>query len=345
MKKKVALITGITGQDGSYLLEFLLKKKYIVHGIKRRTSLITTDRIDRYYKDPEFRKDVFIHYSDLLDTSSLFNLIKEIKPDEIYHLAAQSHVGVSFLLPQYTSQVNSIGTLNILEIIKSLKSKKIKLYNASSSEMFGDNKLSHQNEKTPFEPCSPYAISKVFAHNFVKHYRETFHIFACNGILFNHESPRRGDFFVTKKIIKGLIKIKYKKSKILYLGNLDAKRDWGHAKEYVKMMWKMLQQKKPDDFVISTGKQISVKEFVKLSAKKIGFDIQFKGKGLNTIGIDKNTNRVIVKCRKNYFRPHDVNNLRGDSSKAKKILKWKPKISLSKLIDEMIFDQEKFFKR
>lgn len=342
MKKKIALITGVTGQDGSYLLEFLLKKNYIVHGTKRRTSLLTTDRVDKYYRDPEHRKNFFIHYCDLTDGSNLNSLIKTIKPDEIYNLAAQSHVGVSFLLPEYTAEVNAVGVLKLLEAIKSTKLRLIKFYQASTSEIFGANKFKFQNENTPTNPISPYAASKLYAQNIVKNYRLAYGMYAVNGILFNHESPRRGEFFVTKKIVIGLVKIKLGLSSCLYLGNLESKRDWGHAQEYVEMMWKMLQQKEPKDYVISTGKQYSVKDFILKVGKYLKMRIKFKGKGLKAVGLINN--KVIIKCSKIYYRPTDVENLRGDSLKARKELNWRPKINLDQLVKEMVDEELKKYR-
>ena len=333
MKKKVALITGITGQDGSYLLEFLLRKNYIVHGTKRRTSQISSTRIDKYFKESHFQKELILHYCDMTDGSSLSKLVSKIKPDEIYNLAAQSHVGVSFLIPEYTSEVNALGVLKLLEAIRSC-GKKIKIYQASTSEIFGDTKSKYQNEGTPLNPCSPYAASKVYAQNIIKNYRDAYKMFAVNGILFNHESPRRGEFFVTRKIVIGLVKIKLGLSNCLYLGNIESKRDWGHANEYVEAMWKMLQQKKTKDYVISTGRQYSIKEFIKLVCHYLNIPINFKGKGIKTIGISKG--KIIVKCSKLYFRPSDVTNLRGDSNLATKELKWKAKIGIKELVKEMV---------
>ena len=339
MKKK-ALILGITGQDGSYLAEFLLKKKYQVHGIKRRTSTPNTSRIDHIFDSINFdNKKLIMHHGDLSDTGSLNRIINSINPDEIYNLAAQSHVKISFQIPEYTSDVNALGPLRLLEIIRHYKRKNIKFYQASSSEMFGKSKPP-QNESTVFQPRSVYAISKIFAFNSVVHYREAYGIHASNGILFNHESPRRGVNFVTRKIIQGLLRIKKGEQKILTLGNLYSKRDWGHAKDYVESMWKILQHKKPDDFVVATNKSYSVKDFVNISAKKIGFKIKWINKGLKEEGIDEITNKKIINVSKKYFRETEVNNLIGDFTKAKKILKWKPKNSLNQLIDDMIENEE-----
>ena len=339
MKKK-ALILGITGQDGSYLAEFLLKKKYQVHGIKRRTSTPNTSRIDHIFDSINFdNKKLIMHHGDLSDSGSLNRIINSINPDEIYNLAAQSHVKISFQIPEYTSDVNALGPLRLLEIIRHYKRKKIKFYQASSSEMFGKSKPP-QNESTIFQPRSVYAISKIFAFNTVVHYREAYGIHASNGILFNHESPRRGVNFVTRKIIQGLLRIKKGEQNILTLGNLYSKRDWGHAKDYVESMWKILQHKKPNDFVVATNKSYSVKDFVNISAKKIGFKIKWINKGLKEEGIDEITKKKIINVNKKYFRETEVDNLIGDFSKAKKILKWKPKYSLNQLIDDMIQNEE-----
>jgi len=338
--KKIALIFGITGQDGSYLAEFLLKKKYQVHGIKRRTSTPNTSRIDHIFDSINFdNKKLIMHHGDLSDSGSLNRIINSINPDEIYNLAAQSHVKISFQIPEYTSDVNALGPLRLLEIIRHYKRKKIKFYQASSSEMFGKSKPP-QNESTIFQPRSVYAISKIFAFNTVVHYREAYGIHASNGILFNHESPRRGVNFVTRKIIQGLLRIKKGEQNILTLGNLYSKRDWGHAKDYVESMWKILQHKKPNDFVVATNKSYSVKDFVNISAKKIGFKIKWINKGLKEEGIDEITKKKIINISKKYFRETEVDNLIGDFSKAKKILKWKPKYSLNQLIDDMIQNEE-----
>jgi len=336
MKKK-ALIFGITGQDGSYLAEFLLSKGYQVHGVKRRSSSINTKRIDHIYQDPHEKNYKFrLHYGDITDTSSVSRIIKIVKPDEIYNLAAQSHVAVSFEVPEYTANADALGVLRILESIKFHKlEKKTKFYQAGTSEMFGKVQSIPQNEKTTFYPLSPYGVAKLYAHWITINYREAYKIFACNGILFNHESPRRGETFVTKKIVSALCKIKLKKQKKLYLGNINSKRDWGHARDYCEAMWLMLQQKKPEDFVIATGQQYSVKEFINIVSKKINMSIIWKGKGRDEKGYDKNGN-IIIQCDTNYFRPLDVNTLLGDAKKARKKLKWKPKISINSLIDEMI---------
>jgi GDPmannose 4,6-dehydratase len=336
MRRKVALITGITGQDGSYLAEFLLKKKYLVHGIIRRSSSFNTARIDHLYQDPhEKEKNFFLHYGDMTDSLSLQRIITSINPDEVYNLAAQSHVAVSFQQPEYTANTDGLGALRILEIIKNIKSKKIKFYQAGTSEMFGKVQEIPQSERTNFYPRSPYGAAKVYAYWITINYREAYNLYACNGILFNHESPVRGETFVTKKITKAMCRIKYKKQKKLYLGNLQAKRDWGHAKDYVEAQWLILQQKKPDDYVIATGKNYSVKFFIEKVAKYLDMKIKWKGTGINTKGYDKNGN-CIIECDKKYFRPAEVDTLLGNASKAKKILKWKPKISFDELVKDMV---------
>ncbi|WP_440912513.1 GDP-mannose 4,6-dehydratase [Candidatus Pelagibacter sp.] len=338
---KIALIFGITGQDGSYLAEFLLKKKYKVHGVKRKSSSFNTDRVDHIYE--KNNKNFFLHYGDLTDALSVNSLINLIKPDEIYNLAAQSHVAVSFAIPSYTANVDALGCLNILEAIKSsAMQKKIKFYQAGTSEMFGKVLEVPQTEKTPFYPRSPYGVSKVFSYWMTKNYRESYNMFACNGILFNHESPRRGETFVTRKITIGLSRIKLGLQRKLILGNIYSKRDWGHAKDYVEAQWLILQNKKPDDFVIATGKQYSVKYFVNLVARELKMKIVWKGKGINEKAYDHN-NKVIIECSKKYFRPSEVDTLLGNSNKAKKVLSWKPKISIKKLVKEMVKnDYDKF---
>ena len=339
MKKKIALIYGVTGQDGAYLAKFLLKKNYIVHGIKRRSSSFNTIRIDDIYKDPHEEGNFHLHYGDLTDSLSVLKSIQQIQPDEIYNLGAQSHVGVSFEVPEYTANVDAIGSLRILESIKSLGlKKKIKFYQAGTSEMFGASKPP-QNEKTKFYPRSPYAAAKLYAHWITINYRESYGIFATNGILFNHESPIRGETFVTKKIVNGLCQIKNKNKKILFLGNLYARRDWGHAKDYVVAMWKMLQRKKPKDYVIATGRQYTVKQFVNLVAKKLKIKIVWKGNGLNEKGFWNNN--VIVKVDRKYFRPAEVDSLQGDSSLARRELKWKPKYKILDLVEEMVEEELK----
>ena len=337
MKKKIALIFGITGQDGAYLAEFLLKKNYTVHGVKRRSSSFNTGRIDHLYQDPHEKKRKFIlHYGDITDAISVSSIIKNIKPDEIYNLAAQSHVAVSFEVPEYTASADGIGALRILEAIKFHGfEKKTKFYQAGTSEMFGKVAEIPQTEKTPFYPRSPYGVAKVYAHWITINYREAYKIFACNGILFNHESPVRGETFVTKKIIMGLCRIKIGKQKKLFLGNLSAKRDWGHAKDYVVAMWKMLQKKKPQDYVISTGKQYSVKDFINFSLKELNIRYHWKGKGINEQCFNDKGD-CIIECDKEYFRPLEVDTLLGNSSKARKELNWKPKFNITDLVKEMI---------
>ena len=337
MKKKVALIFGVTGQDGSYLSEFLLKKKYLVHGVKRRSSSFNTARIDHLYQDPfEKKRNFFLHHGDVTDAISVSSIIKKIKPDEIYNLAAQSHVSVSFEVPEYTANADAIGALRILEAIKFHGFEKItRFYQAGTSEMFGRVQEIPQSEKTPFYPRSPYGVAKVYAHWITVNYREAYNIFACNGILFNHESPVRGETFVTRKIIIALCKIKLKKQKTLFLGNLEAKRDWGHARDYVEAMWKMLQKKTPSDYVIASGKQYSVKEFVNLVLKELKINFFWKGQGINEKCYDEKGNCIIA-CSKEYFRPLEVDTLLGDASKARKELNWKPKTNINKLVKEMI---------
>ena len=333
MKNKIAIITGITGQDGSYLAEFLLKKNYKVHGIKRKSSSFNTERIDKIFETN--KKNFFLHYGDITDTSSLSNLVHKIKPNEIYNLAAQSHVATSFIIPEYTADVVALGTLRILEIIKNTK-KKIKFYQASSSEMYGDTNIIPQDEKTIFKPMSPYATSKVFAHNITKNYREAYKIFASNGILFNHESPRRGETFVTRKITRAVADIYHGRKKKFWIGNLDAKRDWGHAKDYVEGMWKINNYKVPEDFVLATGKSFSVREFCEVAFKEIGVVLKWKGKGLKEKGYNIKNNKILIEVDKRYFRPTEVDYLLGDATKAKKLLKWKPKIKFKDLVSEMV---------
>ena len=342
MKKKVALIFGITGQDGSLLARFLLKKNYIVHGIKRRSSSFNTERIDDLYEDYHKRnKNFFLHYGDVTDSTNIISLIKKIKPREIYNLAAQSHVQVSFETPEYTANADALGTLRILEAIKILNlEKKVRFYQASTSEMYGDSKPP-QNENTPFKPNSPYAVAKLYAYWITKSYRSAYGIHASNGVLFNHESYARGETFVTKKIIQAAIKIKFKKQKTLYLGNLNAVRDWGDARDYVVSMWKILQQKEPDDYVISSGKGYSVRQFVYIVFKKLGITVIWKYKGIKEVGINKSTGKVIIKIHKKYFRPNEVNKLIGNSKKSQHKLKWRPKITFDKLIDDMIKYEKK----
>ncbi len=335
LKKKTALIFGVTGQDGAYLSKFLLKKGYVVHGVKRRASQHNTYRVDDIYRDPLIKKsNFFLHYGDVTDSISVFSIINKIKPSEIYNLAAQSHVAVSFDMPEYTTNADASGTLRILESINRVD-KKIKFYQAGSSEMFGKVVETPQNEKTPFYPRSPYGVAKVYSHWITINYRESYNLFACNGILFNHESPLRGETFVTKKVVKALCKIKLKKQKKLFLGNLSAKRDWGHAEDYVEAMWKILQYKKPDDFVICTGKQYSIKQFVNMVTSALKMKIVWRGKGINEKAFDENKN-CIIECSKKYFRPAEVDTLKGNASKAKKLLKWKPKHNIQSLIKDMI---------
>ena len=343
MNKKKALITGITGQDGSYLSEFLLSKNYEVHGIKRRSSLFNTQRIDHLYQDPHQKdRNFYLHYGDLSDSTSLIRIIQEVQPDEIYNFAAQSHVAVSFEIPEYTANADGLGALRILEAIKILDlSSKTKFYQASTSEMFGNSKQVPQNESTPFSPRSPYAASKVYAYWITINYREAYGFYACNGILFNHESPRRGETFVSKKITRGLSKIKLGLEDCLFFGNLDAKRDWGHAKDYVEASWLMLQQDKPDDYVISSDENHSVREFIDLAAQKLDMKIEWYGKGIKEIGVYNN--KEVIKIDEKYYRPTEVNSLIGDSSYSRKKLGWYPKTSFEELVEEMVkydFDQQ-----
>jgi len=335
---KKALITGITGQDGAYLSEFLLSKNYEVHGIKRRTSLFNTDRIDHLYHDPHDNQQNFVlHHGDMTDSSSLIRIIQQIQPDEIYNLAAQSHVAVSFEEPEYTANSDALGALRILEAIRILGlENKTKYYQASTSELFGKVQEIPQTEKTPFYPRSPYACAKLYAYWIAVNYREAYNIYACNGILFNHESPIRGETFVTRKITRALARIKLGLQDCLYLGNLDAKRDWGHAKDYVEMQWLMLQQEKPEDFVIATGRQFSVREFVEIAAKEIGINIKWEDKGVDEKGIDTKKNKPIVKVDSRYFRPTEVETLLGNPDNAKTKLGWVPKISFEDMVKEMI---------
>ena len=341
IRKKTALIFGITGQDGSYLAELLLKKNYIIHGVKRRSSSANTERVDHLFDSLNFsNKNFFIHYGDISDGTSTLSIINKIKPDEIYNLAAQSHVRVSFDIPEYTADITALGALRILESIKILNLKKTKYYQASSSEMYGlVNKKNSLNEKTPFHPRSVYGVSKVFAYHTTVHYREAYGIFASNGILFNHESPRRGPTFVTKKIVQGLVRIKQGLQKKLTLGNLYAIRDWGHAKDYAISMWKILQYKKPDDWVIATNKENTVKNFVNTTAKKLSLKIKWIGKGINEKAIDIETKKTIIDLDKKFLRPTEVDYLKGDFSKARKKLKWKPTITTNELIEDMIEEE------
>ena len=336
--KKIALIFGITGQDGSYLAELLIKKGYLVHGVKRRSSSLNTSRVDHIYQDAYEKKkrNFFLHYGDVTDAISVSSLIKKIKPQEIYNLAAQSHVSVSFEVPEYTANADAVGALRILEAIKFHGfEKKTKFYQAGTSEMFGKVQQVPQTEKTPFYPRSPYGVAKVYAHWITINYREAYNIFACNGILFNHESPRRGETFVTRKIVIALCRIKLGMQKKLFLGNLEAKRDWGHARDYVEAMWKMLQQKKPSDFVIATGKQYSVKQFIDFTLKELGIKYLWKGKGINSKCYDLKDN-CIIECDEEYYRPLEVDTLLGNATKAKKELKWEPKTNIKMLVKEMV---------
>ena len=344
-ESKVALITGVTGQDGSYLAEFLLKKNYIVHGLKRRSSSFNSARIDHLYQDPnEIDTKFKLHYGDLTDSTNIINIIKQISPDEIYNLGAQSHVAVSFETPEYTANSDALGTLRILEAVRLLGlNKKTKIYQASTSELYGKIQESKQNEKTPFYPRSPYGVAKLYAYWITVNYREAYNIYACNGILFNHESPRRGETFVTKKITRGLARINQGLDKIIYMGNLDAKRDWGHARDYIEMQWLMLQQEKPEDFVIATGRTETVRKFIEITASFLkwnnedgGKAILWEGEGVNEIGRRADTKEIVVKINPRYFRPTEVDVLLGDASKAYKKLGWEPKTSLEELIKEMI---------
>ena len=337
MKKKIALITGITGQDGSILAKFLLKKNYIVHGVKRRSSSFNTQRIDDIYRDIHDKNiNLFLHYGDMTDFPSILNFIKKIKPNEIYNLAAQSHVKVSFETPEYTANADAIGTLRILEAIRSCNlEKKIRFYQASTSEMYGSSPPP-QDENTPMHPASPYGAAKLYAHWITKNYRKSYGMFASTGILFNHEGPSRGETFVSRKITMGIAKFLNKEIKYLYLGNIDSYRDWGDARDYVIAMWKILQHKTPDDFVIATNKSYSVRQFVEIAFLIVGIKIIWRGKGLKEVGIDFKTKKIIIKIDKQYFRPQEVDHLRGKFNKAKNVLKWSPKIKFKEMIKEMI---------
>ena len=337
-RNKVALITGITGQDGAYLAELLLEKNYVVHGIKRRSSLFNTDRIDHLFQDPHVDNAMFkLHYGDLTDSSNLIRIIQQVQPDEIYNLAAQSHVAVSFDSPEYTANVDGVGTLRILEAIRILGlEKKTRFYQASTSELFGLVQETPQTETTPFYPRSPYAVAKMYAYWITVNYREAYGIYACNGILFNHESPIRGETFVTRKITRALARIKLNLQDCLYLGNMDSLRDWGHAKDYVIMQWLMLQQDQPEDFVIATGVQYSVRDFVNIAAKELGIDMRWEGKGMDEKGYNVATGKCIVQVDPRYFRPTEVETLLGDPSKAKQKLGWTPKITFHEMVTEMV---------
>ena len=344
---KVALITGVTGQDGAYLAQLLLDKGYVVHGIKRRSSLFNTDRIDHLYQDPH-EKDVklHLHYGDLTDATNLLRIVQETQPDELYNLAAQSHVQVSFETPEYTANSDALGTLRLLEAIRILKlENKTKFYQASTSELYGKVQEVPQKETTPFYPRSPYGAAKLYGFWITKNYREAYNMFACNGILFNHESPLRGETFVTRKITRAAAKIKLGIQEKFYLGNLDALRDWGHAKDYVEGMWRMLQQEKPEDYVLATGIAYSVRQFVEMAFKETGVEIAWEGDGVNEKGLDKSNGKVLVEIDTNYYRPTEVDSLIGDATKAENDMGWKPKITLPEMVAEMVAaDLEQFTK-
>jgi GDPmannose 4,6-dehydratase len=344
---KKAFITGVTGQDGAYLAEFLLEKGYMVHGLKRRTSSFNTDRVDHLYQDPHEEGVRFrLHHGDLTDSTNLIRIMQEIQPDEVYNLAAQSHVAVSFETPEYTANSDSLGTLRLLEAIRILGlEKKSRFYQASTSELFGKVQEIPQTENTPFYPRSPYAVAKLYSYWITVNYREAYNMYCCNGILFNHESPIRGETFVTRKITRALARIKLGLQDALYLGNLDAKRDWGHAKDYVQMQWLMLQQEKPEDYVIATGVQHSVREFVAIAAADLGMSLNWQGKGLDEIGIEEKSGKTIVKIDPRYFRPTEVETLLGDPSKAKEQLGWEPKISFAEMVQEMVVEDLKTAER
>lgn len=354
---KKALITGITGQDGSYLAEFLLQKGYEVHGIKRRASSFNTERIDHLYEDPHVNDPkLILHYGDLTDSSNLTRILRQVRPDEVYNLAAQSHVAVSFEVPEYTADVDALGTLRLLEAIRFLGlERSTKFYQAATSELYGLVQEIPQKETTPFYPRSPYAVAKLYAYWITVNYRESYGIYACNGILFNHESPRRGETFVTRKITRAIANIAYGLESVLYLGNMDALRDWGHAKDYVRMQWMMMQQERPDDYVIATGNQISVRDFVCLSAKQLGIELSFNGEGVNEVGVvssvDKslapalNVGDQIVMVDPRYFRPAEVDTLLGDPTKAREQMGWQPEISVEELCAEMVMNDVEVAKR
>lgn len=332
---KVALITGVTGQDGSYLAELLLEKGYQVHGIVRRSSLINTHRIDHIYKK------LHLHYGDLTDAINLMGVIKKVKPDEIYNLGAQSHVKVSFETPEYTGQTDALGTLRVLEAVRLLGMEdSVRIYQASTSELYGKVQETPQTETTPFYPRSPYGVAKLYGFWIVKNYREAYGMYACSGILFNHESPRRGETFVTRKITRGLKAISEGKQKVLYLGNLDAKRDWGHARDYVRAMWLMLQQETAEDYVIATGEQYSVRQFVELAASHFGFELEWHSNGVDEVALDKNTKKTIIAVDPKYFRPAEVETLLGDPSKAKENLGWEPTVSFKELVEDMCTNEQ-----
>ncbi len=344
---KVALITGVTGQDGAYLAELLLSKGYTVHGVKRRSSLFNTDRIDHLYKDQHEKKvNFFLHYGDLTDSTNLIRIIQETQPDEIYNLAAQSHVKVSFETPEYTANADALGTLRILEAIRILKlEKKTRFYQASTSEMYGNVQEIPQKETTPFYPRSPYGVAKVYSFWITKNYREAYDIYACNGILFNHESPIRGETFVTRKITRAVAKIHLKLQEKLFLGNIDSERDWGHAKDYVEGMWMMLQQKEADDYVLATGKKITVRKFIELAFAEVGIVIKWEGKGVDEKGINTTTGKTVVEIDPKYFRPAEVDLLVGDASKAKKKCGWEAKTSVETLVKEMVASDLRLFEK
>ncbi len=339
--KRKALIAGITGQDGSYLAELLLSKGYEVHGIKRRSSYFNTTRIDDIYEDRHSDSvNLFLHYGDMTDSSNINSIIQDIKPNEIYNLAAQSHVAISFSMPEYTAQVDALGTLRILESLRAQEINDVKFYQASTSELYGKVAEIPQNEETPFRPRSPYSIAKIYSYWLVRNYREAYSMHASNGILFNHESPRRGENFVTRKITRGFARIKYGLDDCLYLGNLDSKRDWGHAKDYVFAQWLILQQKIPDDYVIATGNTRSVREFCIKVAEWFGYKLIFEGSGVEEVGIDSKTKRILIKVDPKYFRPTEVDLLLGDASKAKREIGWEPSISFDELVEEMCINDD-----
>jgi len=346
MHKKTAFITGVTGQDGSYLTELLLKKGYVVHGVKRRSSSFNTQRIDHIYKDVNIhKKDFFLHYGDMTDSTNLIHLIQKIKPDEIYNLAAQSHVHVSFETPSYTANADALGTLRLLEAIRILgMEKNCKIYHASTSELYGKVQETPQTENTPFYPRSPYAAAKLYAFWIVKNYREAYDMFASNGILFNHESPVRGETFVTRKITMSVAKIAHNLEDCLYIGNLNARRDWGHAKDYVEGMWRIMQHDEADDFVLATGEAYSVREFIELAFNEVGINIEWQGNGTDECGADTRTGNILVKVDPRYFRPTEVDLLLGDCSKAKKLLGWEHKTSFPELVKEMVMEDMKVIK-
>lgn len=344
---KVALLTGVTGQDGAYLADLLLSKGYTVHGVKRRSSLFNTDRVDHLYKDTHENKvNFFLHYGDLTDSTNLIRIVQEVQPDEIYNLAAQSHVKVSFETPEYTANADAVGTLRLLEAIRILNLKdKTRIYQASTSELYGLVQEIPQTETTPFYPRSPYGVAKLYAYWITKNYREAYGFYACNGILFNHESPVRGETFVTRKITRGAAKIKLGLQDKLFMGNLDAERDWGHAKDYVEGMYLMLQQDEPDDYVLATGKKISVRKFMELAFSELGITVEWKGTGVDEKGIDSATGKIIVEIDPRYFRPTEVDLLVGDASKAKRKLGWEPKYTVEQLCKEMVQSDLKLFEK